>query len=166
MTCRSPPNGSLFGADQVFLGEAGGRTGSLTDGPESFREPCRRDSWERKLWSYIDSGGPHLVINVCSPLMRVSPAAVGARPGGVDSHLHLLSCPLLLPLLLLHPGSFVPPVSSAVAGRRSQPCDGSGWALLSPKTGCWYHSDEEFMHMQVREGKQERRNQDQTSGFR
>ena len=126
-TCRSPPNGSLFGADQVFLGEAGGRTGSLTDGPESFREPCSRDSWERILFLHLVVGQIFnffyiFLVNVPPPLMTVNPAAVEDLPGGFGSHWHWLSF-----LLLLHPGSYVPPVSSAVAGRRSQPFGGSGW---------------------------------------
>ena len=51
LTCKSPPNGSLFGADQVFLGDEGGRPGGSFEGPESFREPWSRASWGRRMFS-------------------------------------------------------------------------------------------------------------------
>ena len=60
------------------------------------------------------------IVNVLPPLMKGSPAAVEAPPGGSDSHWHWLSFPLL------RLGSFAPRVSSVAAGHRSQLCAGSG----------------------------------------
>ena len=53
-TCMSPPKGSLLGADQVFLGEEGGRADMLGEGPDSAREPCSLDSWGtgESMWSH------------------------------------------------------------------------------------------------------------------
>ena len=99
----------------------------------------------KEFESYTDFCGK--LLNDCPPLMRVSPTVVEAPPaGGFDSHWHLLSS-----LLLLRPCSFAPPVSSAVAGRRSQPSDGSGWAmvLLSIAQTVRYLHTWEFMHMRV-----------------
>ena len=59
------------------------------------------------------------IVNVFPPLMKGSPAAVEAPPGGSDSRWHWLSFPLL------RLGSFVPRVSSVGAGHRSQLCAGS-----------------------------------------
>ena len=79
-------------------------------------------------------------MNVFPPLMKGSPAAVEAPPGGSDSHWHWLS------FLLLRLGSFVPRVSSVGAGHRSQLCAGSG-ELHCVGNSMLLSIDVEIMHM-------------------
>ena len=80
------------------------------------------------------------IVNVFPPLMKGSPAAVEAPPGGSDSHWHSLSFPLL------RLGSFAPRVSSAAAGHRSQLCAGSG-ELHCVGNSMLLSIDVEIMHM-------------------